>query len=365
MSQKVTYPHMGTLNIVLNSVLHELGLEVIEPPPTSKRTLALGAANSPEFACLPFKITLGNFLEALELGAETIIMAGGCGPCRFGYYAQVQREILTDLGCNFQMLVLEAPQNGWLQFLHRIRELLGSFPVRRFRRGWLLGLAKAKAIDLVEMEMEKTRPIANPTIVDQIYQAFLTQLAAIDLLAEVETLASEYSRHLRELRQGRRSPLRIGVVGEIYTVLEPSANLDLLKKLGNLGVEVISDLRLSHWIAEHLTLNAKKKAALRSELERWAKPYLQYFVGGHGLESVAHALRYCQSGLVSGVIQIAPLTCMPEIVAHSVLPNVSRDFGKPILTIYVDEQTAEAGLQTRLEAFVDLLPPVDISLAGS
>lgn len=364
MSVKVTYPHMGTLNIVLNALLRELDLEVIEPPPISKRTLEFGTVNSPEFACLPLKITLGNFLEALELGAETIIMAGGCGPCRFGYYAQVQREILTDLGCKFQMLVLEAPQNGWIQLLTRIRELLGGFPVRKIQRGWLLGMEKARAIDQVEAEVEKTRPIANQTTVDRIYQNFLTELETASLLKDVQNLVAQFSSDLIDLRQGRRSKIRIGVVGEIYTVLEPSANLDILEKLGALGVEVVRDLRLSHWIDEHLTLNAKKKAHLRGELEQLATPYLQYFVGGHGLESVAHSIRYCRDGLVSGIIQVAPLTCMPEIVAQTVLPNVSRDFGKPILTIYLDEQTSEAGLQTRLEAFVDLLPPVDITISS-
>ena len=30
------------------------------------------------------------------MGADTILMAGGCGPCRFGYYSQLHREILRD-----------------------------------------------------------------------------------------------------------------------------------------------------------------------------------------------------------------------------------------------------------------------------
>ncbi|MBC7335927.1 MAG: CoA protein activase, partial [Clostridia bacterium] len=99
---KATFPHMGNLYITARALLTGLGLEVIVPPPCTKRTLSLGTQHSPEFACLPLKINIGNYLEAAELGAEVVVMAGGVGPCRFGYYAQIQREILKDLGYNLE-----------------------------------------------------------------------------------------------------------------------------------------------------------------------------------------------------------------------------------------------------------------------
>jgi predicted nucleotide-binding protein (sugar kinase/HSP70/actin superfamily) len=56
-----------------------------------------------------------------------------------------------------------------------------------------------------------------------------------------------------------------------------------------------------------------------------------------------------------GVIQLAPFTCTPEVVAQNVLPKLRRDVDIPVLTVILDEQTARTGLITRLEAFVDLL----------
>jgi predicted nucleotide-binding protein (sugar kinase/HSP70/actin superfamily) len=50
-----------------------------------------------------------------------------------------------------------------------------------------------------------------------------------------------------------------------------------------------------------------------------------------------------------------PFTCIPEIVARSILPRVSRDLGIPVMSLILDEQTGLAGVLTRLEAFVDLL----------
>jgi len=83
-------------------------------------------AHSPEFACLPLKINIGNFIEALEKGADTIVMAGGVGPCRFGYYGQVQKEILKDLGYDFEMIILEPPQGHLIDLIKKIRLLTNT-----------------------------------------------------------------------------------------------------------------------------------------------------------------------------------------------------------------------------------------------
>ena len=45
---------------------------------------------------MPFKYTLGCFIEALDRGAEVIVQAGG--GCRLGFYGEVQEAILRDLG---------------------------------------------------------------------------------------------------------------------------------------------------------------------------------------------------------------------------------------------------------------------------
>lgn len=76
--------------------------------------------------------------------------------------------------------------------------------------------------------------------------------------------------------------------------------------------------------------------------------------GGHGRESVGHTILYAKKGF-DGVIHLSPFTCIPEIVAKSILPAVSKDYNISVLSISLDEQTGKAGLRTRLEAFVDLL----------
>jgi len=50
---RLTFPHMGNMYIPLTAILQPLGVEVVVPPPSSKRTLTLGSKYGPEFACLP------------------------------------------------------------------------------------------------------------------------------------------------------------------------------------------------------------------------------------------------------------------------------------------------------------------------
>ena len=69
---RVTFPYMGT-TIIYKKLLELLGHEVIEPPIPSQRTIDLGVKNSPEFACYPLKVILGSYIEAIELGATTIV----------------------------------------------------------------------------------------------------------------------------------------------------------------------------------------------------------------------------------------------------------------------------------------------------
>lgn len=103
---KVSFPHLGTLYVYFQPHINSLGLEAVVPPLTSKRTLDIGVRYCPEMICTPCKIIFGNHVEALERGADTLIMLGGLGACRLGYAVRSQQEKLRDLGFEFLL------QNG-------------------------------------------------------------------------------------------------------------------------------------------------------------------------------------------------------------------------------------------------------------
>jgi predicted nucleotide-binding protein (sugar kinase/HSP70/actin superfamily) len=148
-----------------------------------------------------------------------------------------------------------------------------------------------------------------------------------------------------------KDPLRIAVIGEIYTVIEPFTNLYIEERLMDLGVSTERYMTPTWWLTDMVL----KPPKLNSPGLRLAsRPYLKHYVGGHCRECIGEAMQAQRKGL-DGAIQIFPMGCMPEIVAKAILPSISRDRDFPILTLIVDEMTGEAGYVTRIEAFLDML----------
>src|SRR5690349_2707420 len=98
-TRRVCFPLLGNYYIAEKTLGSLVGEEVMMPPPMTKKTLETGAKHSPEASCIPFKYMLGNFIEALEAGANVLVQIGG--GCRLGCYGEVHRAILQALGYQF------------------------------------------------------------------------------------------------------------------------------------------------------------------------------------------------------------------------------------------------------------------------
>jgi predicted nucleotide-binding protein (sugar kinase/HSP70/actin superfamily) len=86
---KLTFPHMGNMYIPIKVLLDSIELPYVIPPLCNKNTMESGQLYSPEFMCLPFKTMLGDFLYALNKGADVILCGSSCGQCRQGYYGEL------------------------------------------------------------------------------------------------------------------------------------------------------------------------------------------------------------------------------------------------------------------------------------
>ena len=348
----VTFPHMGTMHITLKTLFTDLGLEVLPPPPITKKTMDLGTKYAPEMACLPFKITLGNFIESLEQGADTIITCGGVGPCRLGYYAEVQKNILKELGFEFELIVIEPNVIEVLKILYRLT------PGKRWK--WIyaafkLAGAKMTALDSMEDKMCCIRPREKVSgMADLLWQQAVNGIEAAQDISCVKAVAEVFNEKMDKvgLKWGY-DPLRIGIVGEIYVMLEPFVNQDMVRQLGKMGVEVHKTMFLTDYVRVHLQRDRQYYNAYQQIVDM-AKPYLGHYVGGHAIKSIGCTVQMSKAGL-DGIIQVFPFNCMPEIIAKNILPQVSKEVNMPVLSLAFDEQSGEAGVLTRLEAFIDLL----------
>lgn len=352
---KVTFPRMGLLDPMLIDLLARLGVEAFPPPPTSPSTLELGVKHGPEFACLPLKITLGNFMEALDAGADAIVMAGGKGPCRFGYYCETQRRILEQTGySDFEFVVFEPPGYRFWDFVGAFKKIAPRRSILEVWQALTETFAKGRAVDMVDKRSLQIRCFETTRgATTKAKKEALKVLAAAGTRAEIDAAATQALAIMDAVeRDESREVLKVGIIGEFYMLLEPYVNFDIEEWLGNHGCYAERSVYSSDWIGP----SSANPVAGHSDAEvaELAEPYLAHFVGGEGQATVGHAVLYARQGF-DGAVHLLPFTCMPETIAKTIFPRIQREVGFPILSFVIDEQTGKAGVVTRLEAFLDLL----------
>ncbi|MBU3978213.1 hypothetical protein KKE68_00750 [Patescibacteria group bacterium] len=344
----VGFPQLGNYGIAIAEIAKLFGKKVILPPPITKRTIELGTKHSPEGVCVPFKYNLGNYIELVEKGANCLIQAGA--GCRYGYYGEVQKKILADLGYNVQFITL-----------NRVFDILGVYKkiksVNPRQNAWSFGktmvlvISKLWVIDAIEDICRKNIGFeARIGHIEGLFKAFLAELTAASTLGAVRSVKRKYSRLISSVPITKPySPLRVGVVGEVYILMEPFSNFYLEKTLGKMGVEIhrFVDVTSVIWDSLHWRSYIKRQV-------KKARPYLTYDLGAHGTSSVAISNHLMKQGF-DGIIHIKPFGCLPEINAMPMLNRVSRDYHCPVVYFSFDSQTSENGVKTRLEAFYDML----------
>ncbi|NHJ46257.1 MAG: CoA protein activase [Asgard group archaeon] len=351
-----SYPHFGSLKYVFQSLFQDLGRkDIILPNPPSNKTFQLGARHSPEFVCTPFKMTLGTFLESIERGADELGMGGGHGYCRFRFYWQVQKLILEDLGYdNIKWVTLdyESALDILLQ-LKRVSVGLNTLQtIRVLQKTWV----RNRLTDITDRQLYKYRAIeiekgTAERLADEVYQMIVNAKN----MRQIKKLGRNIPKIFEEKVEvdKKANPLKVVVNGEIYVVLEPALNLDIHRRLNELGVITKTPVTLRRFIDFGERLNPFKKMDWQKANACGVK-YVPYRLGGETQENLGDAVLYKKQGW-DGLVHLYPFTCMPEIVTRSIFPQVSREHDMPVLSLVVDEHTGEAGFQTRLEAFIDLL----------
>jgi predicted nucleotide-binding protein (sugar kinase/HSP70/actin superfamily) len=349
---KVTYPHIGDLTPAVRGMFRRLGVEVIAPPAPGTRVLRTGARHSPETVCLPYKHVLGELIIGLRSGADTLMLLGGRGPCRFGFYDVMQVEVLKSLGYDFRVVSTDNPDT----LRNLVRELAEVSPDNsRAKILWELYLffRRVEAMDHLQDIHNRLVPYnleeAEGALGD--WKERLSRAATYRRIRDVRAAGGAVLRSLPRAPVSR--PLRVGVVGEFYTVVDPDTNFHLERVLGRLGVSVERGVWLSVWLNDRLRFMPFWRND-RRRCKRIARPYITFSPGGECVVTVAKVMEFARAGL-DGVVHLLPFTCMPELVASTVLGSHRRDFDIPVLELAVDEHTDGTAVRTRVEAFVDTL----------
>ncbi|MDH5467875.1 MAG: hypothetical protein OEY25_10695, partial [Candidatus Aminicenantes bacterium] len=217
-----SFPRIGKYTDFFTQMLKSFGLSVLTPPPITEKTVKLGVKHSADMMCYPFKVTLGNFIEEIEQGANSLIMYDSRGKCRLRHYWMLHELILRNIGYDFKMYPLSL--KNLIKLIKQFNPELPYFTiVRKLRENW-----------------QKLKEIEDPS--------------------------------LYTIKEG----VNIGIMGEIYTCLEPTVNLNIEKKLKKFGVNVCNTVRLSDFIKASTRTNLLEKRVYKKK----AASYLNGPLGG-------------------------------------------------------------------------------------
>lgn len=353
---KVAFPHMGTISIAWSLALKKVGIEPFVPPYTNKKTLSLGTKHSPEAICLPYKLILGNFIEAIEGGVDYVAMIASPGICRLGEYGNNIQNALKDLGyeANYIELSLYDGVKGLYSFL---KELTGKNRPVLFLSSIILLIKSIFVLDDLETALAyyRAREI-NSGEAEKHFNKALNMIKKVNNTKELKKAKKEALAEIAKTQIDKdREILHVDLTGEIFVVLDYFSNQNIERELGKMGVQTRRSLTVGSFLKDAIIPKIFRKGETHLQRAvRMAKPYLMRDIGGDALECVSDVV-FAEENNKDGLIHISPFTCMPEIMSQNIFPNMRENCNIPILTLIMDEQTGKAGYITRLEAFVDLM----------
>ncbi len=352
---KVSFPHMGCVT-GYKRLMEKLGHEVIMPQRPSQRTMELGVKYSPEFICFPFKVMMGTYIECAEAGAEMIVTSGGCGPCRAGMYPDVHQKVLEELGYSTKVVVFDNMFKDFKAFYHKILEVTNGKNIANILQIAVFTYKLIKRMDTLEKKMKIQRAYEIHSgdynrAWNKIVKMFEKCETAHDIKAAYDKANAMFDAIPRK-KVEEKDRIRVGIVGEIYVIMERTVNKNVEEILNGLGVEVENVQYISDWV-EHNIVPQWLPFPKSHRICKKSDEVAPLNCGGHDKENMGWVFDFAERGF-DGVVHLMPFACLPELVNLGKFPTISERLNLPVLSLSLDEQMGEAHVKTRLEAFTDL-----------
>lgn len=377
-------PHAG----IIGSAMRGYGLNARVLPEPDARVLQYADKVTSGVECLPFRVTLGGFLQHYyENGHEpskaAAFMASAYGPCRLGHYAGEQLRIFQDLGIDMPMLA-SVSNNGYRDMqIGSQRELL-MFVNDTWKA--------CVAMDLLQKMVWRTRPYEKvPGATDELFQyyteAIKTRLEARNPYKDLVREATAEFKGLIDPSIPRR-PL-VGINGEIFLRSNDFSNAHLVRCCEDAGLEVIVS-PMAEWmkyVARRNVEDAVKDRNVRRLivnylLETWqqhnerrveslcqgfvepdpptkhllhySRQWLSSKCGSEAVLSIGSGVEWMEHPDFAGVISVMPHGCMPGGIVAAMSEKFSSMYQKPWINVTYDGIMESANI-TRIQNFAEII----------
>jgi predicted nucleotide-binding protein (sugar kinase/HSP70/actin superfamily) len=301
---------------LFKTFFEKLGIEVVTSPLTTREILKDGAKITSDEICLPVKVFNGH-IKYLASKAD---------------YLLVPRMISIEKSLN--------PRYTCPKFIGLPSLVKSIFdPISQILEVEINVRKKDWARTFLELGKRFTKN--KKTIVKAFQEASLSQTIYENALLNgksYEEAITIKDKTKVSLEEDNKSPLSVALIGHPYILFDTYINLDIQKKLKNLGVKVLTQFNIE---PEQIENEIKKYKEISWSFER---------------EMVGATSYYLQRKEIKGILLLISFPCGPGSVINEIIQReVMKEKRMSILTLILDEHTADAGLMTRIESFIDLI----------
>ena len=346
MERLVAFPLMGNYYVPSNYLFSKISnSKILKPPKITSKTIELGSKYSPDFLCTPFKYTLGTFIECLEMGANTLIQMGG--GCRYGYYCELQEKILQDLGYDFEYYNLVTKGHTEIKRIYKIMKDINP-KLKLIKSLYYLLIAKkmVEYMDYIDNYIRENSAYGDIKEFNKYLNDMLEEFSQVKTYIGLKKVFKRYEKRIKNIEINKpKNNIKIGVIGELYTLMEPFANNNLESMLISNGVEVKRFTNVTYLLFEK---GRKSKKYLKKLYN------IKYKMGADAMDNIYYT-KYLIDNKYDGIIHIKSSFCTPEIGSMSIINKMCEENNMPVLFLTQDANTSKVGFETRIEAFLDMI----------
>ncbi len=317
----------------------ELGAEIIVSDPTNKRILDDGVKVCVDEACLPIKLFCGHVLNIADrvdyilVPRFTSISKGEYICPEFGGLPDMIRHTLKGLPVLIDTEVnMRKSKRGGIKAAIDTAAIIGAG-----RRAACAAYKHA----LSSLKCEEWGDVSSEVRTDEKWGDVSSECGGWRDVPCIGPGKSQESRETSPMRETSplKSPLKVAVIGHPYNIYDKYISMDLLNKLEKYGAEV-------------MTIEKVRAEDINRQASRLAKPMFWYY----GRNAYGAAAHLAGTGKVEGIICVTSFGCgIDSFINDLTERRIRRQSDIPLITMTIDEHSGEAGFNTRLEAFIDML----------
>ncbi len=285
---------------------------------TTKQTMSDGAALVVTETCLPIKIYLGHVINLLDKGIKNIFVpclqsiapkVYNCSKIR-GLPDLVRNVVKRDFNLIEATLDKSDKGKGLYSFLKEAVVPFGITDEKLIRKASKAGWKVYNNFRVMLNSGMSYKSAMNYALQGKVF---------IDV-------------------QNKEYPISVALVSHGYNIYDERASMKIFDKLEAMDVKVFTALQLTD-------KQMSEGIAALEQKPYWANQYEMTGSAGH----------YLKDNKIDGLIVLTAFGCGPDSLMIENIARKSKEFGKPLLSLTIDEHTGEAGFITRLEAFIDML----------